>query len=66
MAKLCRMCLDKGSLPWFSGYTFSNYLVSFIQEGELDAVGIVHSYEDDLPAGSHKTRLTALNVCLVK
>ncbi|XP_022722649.1 actin-related protein 9-like [Durio zibethinus] len=33
-----------------------------IQEGELDAVAIVHSYEDAMPAGSHKTRLTALNV----
>ncbi|XP_038994338.1 actin-related protein 9-like [Hibiscus syriacus] len=31
-------------------------------EGELDAVAVVHSYEDDMPAGSHKTRLTALNV----
>ncbi|GMY27190.1 actin-related protein 9 isoform X4 [Fagus crenata] len=33
-----------------------------IKEGELDAVTVVHSYEDGLPAGSHKTRLTALNV----
>ncbi|XVE81792.1 hypothetical protein DITRI_Ditri15bG0094500 [Diplodiscus trichospermus] len=33
-----------------------------IKEGELDAVAIVHSYEDAMPAGSHKTRLTALNV----
>lgn len=33
-----------------------------IKEGELDAVAIVHSYEDTKPAGSHKTRLTALNV----
>ncbi|KAJ7979905.1 actin-related protein 9 [Quillaja saponaria] len=33
-----------------------------IQEGELDAVAVVHSYEDGVPAGSHKTRLTALNV----
>ncbi|XP_068326899.1 actin-related protein 9-like isoform X2 [Pyrus communis] len=33
-----------------------------IKEGELDAVGVVHSYEDGMPAGSHKTRLTALNV----
>uniref|UniRef100_A0A2N9GTC1 Actin-related protein 9 n=1 Tax=Fagus sylvatica TaxID=28930 RepID=A0A2N9GTC1_FAGSY len=32
------------------------------EEGELDAVTVVHSYEDGLPAGSHKTRLTALNV----
>ncbi|OVA09164.1 Actin-related protein [Macleaya cordata] len=33
-----------------------------IREGELDAVAIVHSYEDGVPAGAHKTRLTALNV----
>ncbi|KAG6766213.1 hypothetical protein POTOM_030284 [Populus tomentosa] len=33
-----------------------------IKEGELDAVAVVHSYEDGMPAGSHKTRLTALNV----
>lgn len=33
-----------------------------IKEGELDAVAIVHSYEDNMPAGSHKTRLAALNV----
>ncbi|KAK5805076.1 actin-related protein 9 [Gossypium arboreum] len=33
-----------------------------IKEGELDAIAVVHSYEDAMPAGSHKTRLTALNV----
>ncbi|XVF62913.1 hypothetical protein PTKIN_Ptkin09bG0046700 [Pterospermum kingtungense] len=33
-----------------------------IKEGELDALAVVHSYEDGMPAGSHKTRLTALNV----
>ncbi|XP_070671451.1 actin-related protein 9-like [Malus domestica] len=33
-----------------------------IKEGELDAVGVVHSYEDGMPAGSRKTRLTALNM----
>lgn len=33
-----------------------------IREGELEAVSVVHSYEDGMPAGSHKTRLTALNV----
>ncbi|XP_019428862.1 PREDICTED: actin-related protein 9 isoform X2 [Lupinus angustifolius] len=33
-----------------------------IKEGELDAVAVVHSYEDKVPVGSHKTRLTALNV----
>ncbi|KAK6929809.1 Actin family [Dillenia turbinata] len=33
-----------------------------IKEGELDAVAVVYSYEDGMPAGSHKTRLTALNV----
>ncbi|CAN6677345.1 unnamed protein product [Malus baccata var. baccata] len=32
------------------------------KEGELDAVGVVHSYEDGMPTGSHNTRLTALNV----
>ncbi|KAJ8436732.1 hypothetical protein Cgig2_009706 [Carnegiea gigantea] len=33
-----------------------------IKEGETDAVVVVHSYEDGLPATAHKTRLTALNV----
>lgn len=33
-----------------------------IKEGELEAVAVVHSYEGNAPAGSHKTRLTALNV----
>lgn len=33
-----------------------------IREGEFDAVAVVHSYEDDMPVGSHKTRLSALNV----
>ncbi|CAA0806660.1 Actin-related protein 9 [Striga hermonthica] len=33
-----------------------------IREGEVEAGSIVHSYEDDVPPGSHKTRLTALNV----
>ncbi|XP_062108131.1 actin-related protein 9 [Humulus lupulus] len=33
-----------------------------IREGELDAVAVVHSYEADTTVGSHKTRLTALNV----
>ncbi|XP_047315504.1 actin-related protein 9 [Impatiens glandulifera] len=33
-----------------------------IREGELEAVAVVHSYEDGMPAASHKTRLTALNV----
>ncbi|XP_028093286.1 actin-related protein 9-like [Camellia sinensis] len=33
-----------------------------IKEGEVEAVAVVHSYEDGMPAGSHKTRLTALNV----
>ncbi|WJZ87271.1 hypothetical protein VitviT2T_006667 [Vitis vinifera] len=33
-----------------------------IKEGELDVVAVVHSYENGTPAGSHKTRLTALNV----
>ena len=33
-----------------------------MQEGEVEAVGVVHSYEDGLPPASHKTKLTALNV----
>ncbi|XP_027116482.1 actin-related protein 9 isoform X1 [Coffea eugenioides] len=33
-----------------------------IREGELETVAVVHSYEDGMPPGSHKTRLTALNV----
>ncbi|KAL8048121.1 hypothetical protein ABFS82_07G042800 [Erythranthe guttata] len=33
-----------------------------IREGEVEAVAIVHSYEEGAPPGSHKTRLTALNV----
>lgn len=33
-----------------------------IREGQLDAVAVVHSYEDKVLPGSHKTRLTALNV----
>ncbi|CAN4120481.1 unnamed protein product [Withania somnifera] len=36
--------------------------ISSIQEGEVEAVATVHSYEDGMPPGSHKTRLTALNV----
>lgn len=33
-----------------------------IKDGETDAVVVVYSYEDGMPAGAHKTRLTALNV----
>ncbi|KAL4191398.1 hypothetical protein AMTRI_Chr07g80340 [Amborella trichopoda] len=33
-----------------------------IHEGELDAVAIVHSYENGLGAEAHKMRLTSLNV----
>ncbi|XP_055960527.1 actin-related protein 9 isoform X2 [Mercurialis annua] len=33
-----------------------------IKEGEVDAIALVQSYEDGMPAGSHKTRLNALNV----
>ncbi|KAL3828711.1 hypothetical protein ACJIZ3_017513 [Penstemon smallii] len=33
-----------------------------IREGEVEAVAVVHSYEDGVPPGSHKTKLTALNV----
>lgn len=41
-------------------------LVCFVQEGKLEAVAVVHSYEDGMPAVSHKTSLTALNVCILK
>lgn len=34
----------------------------YIQEGEVDAVAVVQSYDDGMPAASHRTRLTALNV----
>ncbi|KMT15699.1 hypothetical protein BVRB_3g056830 isoform B [Beta vulgaris subsp. vulgaris] len=33
-----------------------------IKESEIDAVAVVHSYEDGMPAVAHKIRLTALNV----
>ncbi|XP_055813660.1 actin-related protein 9 isoform X1 [Solanum dulcamara] len=33
-----------------------------IKEGEVEAVAMVHSYEDGMSPGSHKTRLTALSV----
>ncbi|KAL2562893.1 hypothetical protein AAZX31_20G189100 [Glycine max] len=33
-----------------------------VKEGELDAVAVVHSYAEKVPAVSHKTRLSALNV----
>lgn len=33
-----------------------------VKEGETDAVVVVHSYEDGMSPGTHKTRLTALNV----
>lgn len=37
--------------------------VSFdLQEGEVEASAVVHSYEDGAQPGSHKTTLTALNV----
>lgn len=39
-------------------------MLDYLQEGELDVVAVVHSYENGAPAGSHKTRLTALNVSL--
>ncbi|KAL2498063.1 Actin-related protein 9 [Abeliophyllum distichum] len=36
---------------------------SFCQiKGEVEAAAVVHSYEDSVPHGFHKTRLTALNV----
>ncbi|KAL8515728.1 hypothetical protein ACS0TY_014419 [Phlomoides rotata] len=34
-----------------------------LREGEVEAVAVVHSYEEGVPPGSHKTRLNALNVC---
>jgi hypothetical protein len=50
----------------FHLYHFVSSAIYFcVQEGELDAVAVVHSYEDGMPAGSHKTRLIALNVCLL-
>ncbi|CAK9165455.1 unnamed protein product [Ilex paraguariensis] len=33
-----------------------------IKEEEVEAVAVVHSYEDGMLTGSHKTRMTALNV----
>lgn len=42
----------------------NNHINTVFQEGEVDALAVVHSYEDGKPAGSHKTRLTALNVLL--
>lgn len=33
-----------------------------IREGEVDAVAVVHSYEDNMPTAPHKTRLIALSV----
>ncbi|KAI3889513.1 hypothetical protein MKW92_000404 [Papaver armeniacum] len=33
-----------------------------IQEGEIDAIAIVRSYDEGVPAGAHKTKLTTLNV----
>ncbi|GFP95906.1 actin-related protein 9 [Phtheirospermum japonicum] len=33
-----------------------------IREGEVEAVAVVHSYEEGVPPGSHKTKLNALNV----
>ena len=41
-------------------------MLNLVQEGELDVVAVVHSYENGTPAGSHKTRLTALNVCFLR
>lgn len=33
-----------------------------IKVGNIDAFAVINSYEDGMPAASHKTRLTALNV----
>lgn len=40
-------------------------VIYFYVQGEVDAVAVIHSYEGVAPSGSHKTRLTALNVCLL-
>ncbi|KAJ1383944.1 Actin family [Sesbania bispinosa] len=48
---------DGGALP-----STAKTLTFGGEEGELDAVAVVYSYEDNVPPGSHKTRLTALNV----
>ena len=58
-------CLRLSELLFTSQFYPSNLLSFVLQEGELDAVAVVHSYEPDMPAGSHKTRLTALNVRLL-
>ncbi|KAK7243756.1 hypothetical protein RIF29_38567 [Crotalaria pallida] len=53
---------------WMAVQSPMNYFIAFHfhlwfwHEGELDVVAVVHSYEDKVPVGSHKTRLTALNV----
>lgn len=44
---------------------FFSVIYFYVQEGEVDAVAVIHSYEGVAPSGSHKTRLTALNVCLL-
>lgn len=58
--------LEKNSGPFVllcMHFTHSCLTIKFcMQEGEVEAVGVVHSYEEGLPPGSHKTRLTALNV----
>lgn len=51
-------------LRFASQICLTNMLSFLWQEGELDAVAIVHSYEENMAAGSHKTRLAALNVGL--
>lgn len=33
-----------------------------MKEGDAEVAAVVHSYEDGMPVGSHKTKLTALNV----
>lgn len=50
-------------VPYASLVLLPNSLCFLWQEGEVDTLAVVHSYEDGMPAGSHKTRLTALNVC---
>lgn len=52
-------------VPYAFLVLLTNSLRFLWQEGELDTLAVIHSYEDGMPAGSHKTRLTALNVCIL-
>ncbi|GJS37921.1 actin-related protein 9 [Tanacetum coccineum] len=46
------------------GVALPHTQITLRYEGEVEAVGVVHSYEDGLPPASHKTMLTALNFLL--